>query len=146
MFNSKNSESGAASAKNMLVSNRINHGTELNGELISDGDIRVEGIIRGTLRCKSKVAIGQSGIVEGDIICKNADIEGKIHGDLEVNDTLILKSTAVVEGNIHTGKIVIENGARFNGVCSMGGKEKRNTNAEKANTTPTREREAQAVA
>lgn len=125
MFGNKNSDSGSNNPKNMLISNRINHGTSLHGELVSDGDIRIEGTVEGTLKCKAKVAIGQSGLIEGDVYCKSADVEGKIIGDIEVVDTLLLKSTSVVEGNIHTGKLIIENGARFNGICSMGGKEKR---------------------
>jgi cytoskeletal protein CcmA (bactofilin family) len=126
MFGNKNStDSTGQPVKGMAVSNRINHGTELVGELNSDGDIRIEGVVRGTIRCKAKLAIGPSGVVEGDIICKNADVEGKILGDVEVGDTLILKATASIDGNIHTGKMVIENGARFNGVCTMGVKEKK---------------------
>ncbi|HAE14265.1 MAG: polymer-forming cytoskeletal protein [Chitinophagales bacterium] len=109
----------------MLVSNRINHGTELTGELVSDGDIRVEGVIRGTIKCKAKVAIGPSGLVEGDIFCKSADVEGRVKGDVEVADTLILKATSSVDGNIQTGKIVVESGARFNGICNMGQREKK---------------------
>lgn len=126
MFNNKNTpDTSGSNAKGMLVSNRINQGTEMTGELVSEGDIRVEGIIRGTIRCKAKVAIGSSGLVEGDIFCKSADIEGKVKGNMEISDTLILKSTSMVEGNLLTGKVVIENGARFNGNCQMGSREKK---------------------
>ena len=67
----------------MLVSNRINHGTELTGELVSDGDIRVEGVIRGTIKCKAKVAIGPSGLVEGDIFASLLMWEGRVKGDVK---------------------------------------------------------------
>ncbi len=139
MFGNKNSEELIPSVnsngssnnnKSMPISNRINQGTSITGELESDGDLRVEGIIRGTLRTKSKVALGPTGLVEGDVYCKSADIEGKIVGDIEVSELLTLKSTCLVEGNIYTSKIVIENGARFNGVCTMGSKDK-NQNAER---------------
>lgn len=82
-------------------------------------------MIEGTVRTAAKVAIGATGLVNGDIICRNADIEGKVNGDLEVSELLTLKSTCIVEGNIYTAKIVIENGARFNGICTMGSKEKK---------------------
>jgi cytoskeletal protein CcmA (bactofilin family) len=133
MFGNKNSEANSGTSKNMLISNRINHGTSMTGEMVSDGDIRIEGAMSGTLKCKAKVAVGPSGKIEGDIYCKSAEVEGKIIGDIEVTDTLLLRSTAVVDGNIHTGKIIIENGAQFNGMCSMGGKEKRK-NVEEAIT------------
>lgn len=131
MFSSKsNNDTQVQSGKGMVISNRINHGTTLNGELESDGDIRVEGIIRGTVRTSAKVAVGASGLVEGDINCRNADIEGNVVGDLEVSELLTLKGNCVVEGNIYTNKIVIENGARFNGLCTMGAKEKKHDAAE----------------
>lgn len=109
----------------MVISNRINNGTVVDGHVNSDGDIRIEGIIRGTLQVKAKLALGNTGIIEGDVICKNADIEGKIIGDIEVAELLTLKASSLVEGNIYTAKIVVENGARFNGVCHMGSKDKK---------------------
>ncbi|MBK6730207.1 MAG: polymer-forming cytoskeletal protein [Bacteroidetes bacterium] len=126
MFGNKNeSEIPNPNGKGMIISNRINQGTTFSGELESDGDVRVEGVIKGTVRTLAKVAIGASGLVNGDIICKNADIEGKVNGDLEVGELLTLKSTCIVEGNIYTNKIVIESGARFNGICTMGSKDKK---------------------
>jgi len=122
MFQSKGNPT--QSTPNTLISNRINHGTVVDGTIESDGDIRVEGVIRGTMRIAAKVAVGTSGLIEGDVHCKSADIEGKIIGDIEVAEVLTLKATAVVEGNIFTSKIVIENGAHFDGICNMGSKEK----------------------
>lgn len=123
MFGNKSSETLPAPGGSS-ISNRVNHGTTMEGTIDSDGDIRVEGTIRGTMRVKARVAVGTSGLIEGDIYCKTADVEGRIIGDIEVSDLLTLKSTAVVEGNIYSNKIVVENGARFNGLCSMGSKEK----------------------
>ncbi|MEZ5014808.1 MAG: polymer-forming cytoskeletal protein [Chitinophagales bacterium] len=127
MFGTKNTSDPAT--PNSLISNRINNGTVFTGTIESDSDIRVEGTVKGTLRIKSKVAVGQTGIVEGDVHCKTADIEGRIIGDLEVSEVLTLKSTAIVEGNIYTAKIVIENGAHFDGICNMGTKDKNVQNA-----------------
>ena len=124
-----NKQSNPQSAPGSFISNRINHGTTFEGSITSDGDIRIEGIIRGTLYTKAKVAVGQTGVIEGDVHCKSADVEGKIIGDLEVSEVLTLKSTAVVEGNIYTAKIVIENGAHFDGICNMGTKERKLTKA-----------------
>lgn len=122
MFSNKTNLTQAAPST--FISNRINHGTVLEGTITSDGDIRVEGVIRGTMRTTAKVAVGPTGLIEGDVHCKSADIEGRITGDIEVAEVLTLKSTAIVEGNIYTAKIVIENGAHFDGICNMGSKEK----------------------
>ncbi|MFI5170863.1 MAG: polymer-forming cytoskeletal protein [Chitinophagales bacterium] len=121
MFGTKNSTT--QSTPNSFISNRINLGTVVEGTLESDSDLRIEGTIKGTLRTKAKVAVGPTGLIEGDVHCKTADIEGSITGDIEVTEVLTLKASAVVEGNIYTAKIVIENGAHFDGICNMGAKE-----------------------
>lgn len=75
-----NKQSSPQSAPNSFISNRINHGTTFEGSIMSDGDLRIEGIIRGTIHTKAKVAIGPTGLIEGDVHCKSADIEGRIVG------------------------------------------------------------------
>ncbi len=127
MFGNKDTMTQAA--PNSTISNRINHGTVVEGTIESDGDLRIEGTIRGTLQTKAKVAVGPTGLIEGDVHCKSADIEGRITGDIEVSEVLTLKATARVEGNIYTAKIVIENGAHFDGICNMGAKERKIGNA-----------------
>ncbi len=92
----------------------------LDGNLETAGNLRIEGKISGNIRCKAKVAMGESSYVEGNITTQNAEIAGKIKGLLEVADLLILKPTAVIDGDIVAGKIMIETGAIFNGTCKMG--------------------------
>ncbi len=100
--------------------NLINKGTSIEGQIKSDGDIRIDGTLQGMVHSKSKVVIGNSGAVSGNILCKSADIHGKVEGTIEVKDTLYLKSTAHIEGDIIVSKLVIESGAVFNGKCNMG--------------------------
>lgn len=100
--------------------NIIGQGTEIDGEISSDHDIRVDGVLKGEVKSKSKVVVGASGIIEGDVVCKNADITGTLKGKLSVSDLLFLKSTANVQGNIVTNKIVVESGAIMNGTLQMG--------------------------
>jgi cytoskeletal protein CcmA (bactofilin family) len=92
----------------------------LEGTLDTDGNLRIEGKLAGNIRCKSKVAMGDSSVVEGNVVTQNAEIAGRIKGQLEVMDLLILKSTAVIDGDIIAGKIIVEAGAIFNGSCKMG--------------------------
>ncbi len=102
--------------------NTISAGTILEGQLRLEGDLHVEGTIKGTVTSKSKVTLGANGKIEGDVNCQDAEISGKVMGKLNVNDMLFLKGNALVDGDISTGKLVIESGVRFNGKCSMGNK------------------------
>ncbi len=99
--------------------NTIAQGTIIEGDLKSEGDFRIEGVINGTLITKGKVVIGTTGLVEGSLSCNNADIEGKIKGKLVVLDTLSLRASANVYGDVQTGKLAVEPGATFNANCQM---------------------------
>ena len=99
--------------------NTIAQGTIIEGDLKSEGDFRIEGVINGTLITKGKVVIGTTGLVEGNLSCNNADIEGKIKGKLVVLETLSLRASANVYGDVHTGKLAVEPGATFNANCQM---------------------------
>ena len=101
--------------------NRIVEGTSIEGEIISEGNIRIDGKVKGTVSTKGRLVIGPKGNIEGDIICSNADIEGNLIGTIKVNEWLTVKSTAKLQGDIVTSKLAIEPGAVFGGTCSMGG-------------------------
>ncbi|HYD92533.1 MAG TPA: polymer-forming cytoskeletal protein [Flavobacterium sp.] len=120
MFGNKNEKKGQPTSKTF---NQFGEGTSIVGEIRSGSDIRLDGAVNGTIYSKSKVVLGVTGIVEGDIYCENADISGKVSGKVEIKGLLFLKSTAVVNGDIIASKIVVEAGARFNGTCSMNVKE-----------------------
>ncbi|HSZ24716.1 MAG TPA: polymer-forming cytoskeletal protein [Cytophagaceae bacterium] len=92
----------------------------IEGNMETVGNLRIEGKLVGHIRCKAKVAMGDSSLIEGNIVTQNAEIAGCIKGQIEVTDLLILKPTAVIEGDIIAGKIMIEVGAIFNGTCKMG--------------------------
>jgi cytoskeletal protein CcmA (bactofilin family) len=99
--------------------NTVAQGTTFEGDLKSDGDFRIEGIILGTLTTKGKVVIGNTGKIDGSLSCKNADIEGGFKGKLTVQETLSLRANARVEGEVITGKLAVEPGASFNAHCQM---------------------------
>jgi cytoskeletal protein CcmA (bactofilin family) len=100
--------------------NIIGAGTVINGEIKSNGDIRIDGTILGSVVSKARVVVGATGIVEGDIHGQNADISGAVKGKTTVSEMLFLKSSARISGDIQTGKLVVEVGASFTGNCSMG--------------------------
>ena len=100
--------------------NLIGTGTIIEGEIKSNGDIRIDGTIFGSITSKAKVVLGATGSIEGDIACQNADISGVLKGKTTVSDLLFLKSTSKVIGDIVTSKLVVEAGAVFTGSCNMG--------------------------
>jgi cytoskeletal protein CcmA (bactofilin family) len=101
-------------------SNIIGKGTMVEGSLETFGNIRVEGKVIGNVKTKSKVALGQSSRVEGNILAQNAEIAGEVSGTVETTELLLLKPTAIVNGDIVTNKLIVESGATFNGGCKMG--------------------------
>lgn len=118
MFNSKEDHKVAEEISNS--SNIIGKGTILQGDIETYGNLRIEGKIIGNVKTKSKIALGQSSHVEGNILAQNAEVAGEVKGKIEVTDILILKPTAVIHGDIVTNKIIVESGATFNGGCKMG--------------------------
>lgn len=101
--------------------NSLVQGTVIEGVIKSESDIRVDGAIKGKLFCNAKVIIGPTGFVEGEIKCKNAVIEGKFEGALNVDELLNIKESAKINGDVSTGKLVVQPGAIFNVTCNMGG-------------------------
>ena len=118
MFTSKEQKKVEEEISNST--NTIGKGTVLEGNIETYGNIRIEGKVIGNIKSKSKIALGNSSHVEGNIIAQNADLEGEVKGRIEISEMLILKATAVVHGDIITGKLVVEPGAVFNGTCKMG--------------------------
>jgi cytoskeletal protein CcmA (bactofilin family) len=114
MSNNKNPETTNASI------NLIGTGTAIEGDLKSNGDVRIDGNVYGSVQTKAKAVIGATGVIEGDINSQNADISGTVKGKITCADLLFLKSTARVSGDIITGKLVVEVGASFTGSCNMG--------------------------
>lgn len=118
MFANKEEKKVAEEISNS--SNIIGKGTIMTGSIETYGNMRIEGKVIGNVTTKSKIALGQSSHVDGDIVAQNGEIEGEIKGKIEVSDVLILKPTAVVHGDIITNKLIVEAGAKFNGGCKMG--------------------------
>ena len=101
--------------------NRIVAGTQIEGVIVTDSNIRIDGTVKGTITAKGRLVIGPTGSIEGEVNCENADIEGALTGNIIVNGLLSLKATARLECDITTKKLAIEPGAVFSGKCVMGG-------------------------
>lgn len=99
--------------------NVLAHGTKIIGEVVSDGDFRIDGFIEGSINAKGRVVIGKEGKVKGQITCANAEVEGCLSGTIVVDELLSLKSTAKVSGEVTIGKLAVEAGAKFDAKCVM---------------------------
>jgi len=100
--------------------NHIAKGTKITGDVETNGDIRIDGELIGTITSTGKVVIGESGKVEGEINCQNSNISGSLKGKIHVKELLSLQSSARINGDIETAKLSIEPGANFTGNCNMG--------------------------
>lgn len=98
----------------------IGAGTTLKGDIKSNSDLRIDGKVIGNVNSNAKIIIGTSGIVEGDITGNQADIVGKVDGNIRAKELLQLRGESTVTGNIYAGKLQIEPTATFNGQCHMG--------------------------
>lgn len=100
--------------------NLIGSGTVIKGDVRSNGDIRIDGTVIGSIQSKGKVVIGPTGNIEGEIDCVNGDSSGIIKAKVTVKELLSLKASSKLTGDIITNKLAIEPGAVFSGTCSMG--------------------------
>lgn len=99
---------------------KIEVSTEIKGDINSDADFRVDGVLEGSLKTKGKLIVGKEGRILGEVHCSNAEIEGQFSGQLFVAETLSLKATSNMIGEVNTSKLIVEVGAVFNASCSMG--------------------------
>ena len=99
----------------------IGNGTQIIGDIITDSDIKINGILKGNLTGKGRVLIGATGKITGEIRCKNADISGALEGKLFVSELLSFKASGKFRGEAVYGKLEVEAGAELNGMFKMDG-------------------------
>lgn len=107
--------------------NLLGSGTIVKGEIKLIGDFRIDGTFIGTINCKGKVVVGPTGVIDGEIVCQNADFSGEIKATVKVSELLTLKESAKFSGDITTNKLAIEPGAKFSGTCIMDGSDAKTT-------------------
>ena len=102
-----------------MAHNALTAETTIVGKIVSQKDIRIDGTLEGRLECQGKVVIGETGQVIGDIVAANAEVVGRITGNVMVAEMLVLKATSSLEGDIQARRLAIEPGAVLNGKCTM---------------------------
>lgn len=123
MFGSKkgeNSPSSNGAAVGANSNNSIVVGTRIIGNILANSDIRIDGDLVGDLDCKGRLVVGPEGSIKGNVTCQNAVIEGVFEGKLNVQELLNVRETAKIEGEINTEKLIVQSGAIYSVMCTMG--------------------------
>lgn len=102
--------------------NTLSVGSTVKGNIVTEGDFRVDGRVEGNIECGAKIVVGPKGVINGNIVSVNAEIMGSVEGNIHTSGILVLKAASMVEGDIFTPTLEIEPNARFSGVCNMSGK------------------------
>ena len=97
--------------------NMLSAGTEVKGDIVTSGDLRIDGSLKGNVTCKGKLTIGTTGNIEGQIDCQNAEISGDVNGSIVATELVILKETSKFNGDIDTTKLMVEAGAKLTITC-----------------------------
>jgi len=121
MFNNNNRNTKGES-KSILPSSNVNiigSGTSIQGDIVCEGDIRIDGQVNGLVSTKAKIVVGPEGEITGDLVCQSADILGRVTGIIKVEELLFLKANALVKGDVYTAHFEMEPTAKFNGRCYM---------------------------
>ncbi len=101
--------------------NIISQGTKIKGDIVANGDIRIDGELLGNISAKGRLVIGPKGRIEGQIVCNNIEVSGYIKGKVTASELLNMKSASQIIGDIIAGKLSVEPGSLFSGTCVMDG-------------------------
>lgn len=99
--------------------NLIGRGTVITGDINSASNLRIEGEIQGNINCQETITIAATGIVKGNVSAKTIILGGKITGNLDVREKIMIESKGVINGEIRTRRLIVEEGAIFDGKCLM---------------------------
>ncbi len=99
--------------------NLIGVGTTVDGKIRTQGSLRIDGKLTGEVHAAENLAIGVTGEVEGAVNGRNVTVGGKIKGNITAVDKLVLEGKASVRGDVKAAKLVIDEGATFDGRISM---------------------------
>lgn len=118
MFNKKEETPQSFS---MQVINNIGAGTTIEGDIKTEGDIRIDGKILGNILSKGRLVTGPNSSIIGDIVCTNGNIDGTVKGNIQVLEVLKVTKTANIDGNITSKKLIVDEGAVIQAKITMSG-------------------------
>jgi len=98
----------------------VGPGMKIVGDCETEGTLRIEGHVKGTVRAGKAVVIGKDGVVNGDVITQDAIVGGRVTGSVIAESRLELQATCVIEGEIKARRIKLDEGGRINGTVQTG--------------------------
>ena len=102
--------------------NIFGKGTVVEGDVDAQSSIRIDGKLKGKLSCKHTLTIGPGGVIEGEVEAENAIVGGVVKGKLFVRQKLVLESGSKLIGELKASKLIVDEGATFDGTSSMANK------------------------
>jgi len=124
------------SSKINNISSILGPEVEIAGDVKVTGDLLIYGRVNGNIISKGSINSAKGSLIKGNISAKNATISGTVEGDLDVESKVILGTNSYLTGNLKAAIITIEEGARFDGMCSMV-KNENSTSTVKSHTSDT---------
>ncbi len=103
----------------------IGTGTVVEGKIITDGSVRIDGRLVGDISSKANVTVGSTGSVEGTIHGVNISLAGKVKGSVAASEKLVLEAKSQMRGDVRAQRLVVDEGAMFDGNCAMTGSPER---------------------
>jgi cytoskeletal protein CcmA (bactofilin family) len=120
VFSEKNPVSGGSAREGVPGLSIIGAGMRVIGDISADGVVKIEGSVSGTVRAAKQVLVARGGEVEGDVVSREAIIGGDVRGAIYAEERVELQATSVVHGDVHTKRLLIQEGGEINGVLRMG--------------------------
>jgi cytoskeletal protein CcmA (bactofilin family) len=97
----------------------VGAGTVIEGKIKTEGSIRIDGKLHGDVIAKLNIAVGEGGVIEGSIMACNVSLAGKVSGTVTATEKLVLEGKSVMKGDIRASRLVVDEGAMFDGQCAM---------------------------
>lgn len=114
-------DKSAARPKSAVPQNVIGKGTVIDGNVTAEGDLILEGTVRGDVATKASLIVSPSAIIEGNIAAHHAEVSGRVNGTVQAYGLLIIKSSGIIDGDVITKNLNVESGSTFNGRFKVGG-------------------------
>jgi len=108
-----------ADARGGELNTIIGKGTQIKGNLKVQNSIRIDGSVHGDVHSTDTVIVGKDGEVRGQVRGKHVLLAGKVQGNVMASDQVYLETKAVIQGDIRAARLVVDEGALFDGKCNM---------------------------
>ena len=109
-------QGGAAAETGLSI---IGSGMRVVGDISVEGVVKIEGTVVGTVQAGRQVLVAKGGMVEGDVVTREAIIGGEVRGGIQASERVELQTTSVVHGDIGTRRLLVQEGGEINGVLRM---------------------------